>query len=219
MFTSIMRSHSSTFSRSSGECGMRPALLIMTSMRPNFSTAVSTSLLTWSRLVTSVASVRTSPPRSVNSLAIASRRSVRRAPSTTGAPAAERCRAAASPRPLLAPVMTMTFPAILPLMILSGAHALYCWSGYLFHPLDGFAELNAEAKLLRIHSAVARVLAQPVAVLLKIVPTYPTIRVRRALAVRLPDLAAAVSFYGRQPPAVDAAKINAPLLLHRRGLA
>jgi len=65
---------------------------------------------------------------SVNSLAIASRRSVRRAPSTTRAPAAERCRAAASPRPLLAPVMTMTFPAILPLMILSGAHALYCWS-------------------------------------------------------------------------------------------
>src|SRR5271165_1089730 len=37
----------------------------------------------FSRLVTSVASVRTSPPRSVNSLAIASRLSVRRAPSTT----------------------------------------------------------------------------------------------------------------------------------------
>jgi carboxymethylenebutenolidase len=33
------------------------------------------------------------------------------------------------------------------------------------------------------------------------------------LAVRLPDLAA-VSFYGRQPSAVDAAKIKAPLLLH-----
>jgi len=42
------------------------------------------------------------------------------------------------------------------------------------------------------------------------------------LAVRLPDLAAAVPFYGRQPPAADAAKIKAPLLLHyayHRGMA
>jgi carboxymethylenebutenolidase len=34
------------------------------------------------------------------------------------------------------------------------------------------------------------------------------------LAVRLPDLAAAAPFYGRQPSAEDAAKIKAPLLLH-----
>jgi carboxymethylenebutenolidase len=34
------------------------------------------------------------------------------------------------------------------------------------------------------------------------------------LAVRLPDLDAAVPFYGRQPGADDAAKIKAPLLLH-----
>jgi carboxymethylenebutenolidase len=34
------------------------------------------------------------------------------------------------------------------------------------------------------------------------------------LAVRLPDLAAAVPFYGGQPSAEDAAKIKAPLLLH-----
>jgi carboxymethylenebutenolidase len=34
------------------------------------------------------------------------------------------------------------------------------------------------------------------------------------LAVRMPDLAAAVAFYGRQVSAADAAKINAPLLLH-----
>jgi len=34
------------------------------------------------------------------------------------------------------------------------------------------------------------------------------------LAVRLPDLAAAVAFYGRQPTAEDVAKIKAPLLLH-----
>jgi len=38
------------------------------------------------------------------------------------------------------------------------------------------------------------------------------------LAVRLPDLAAAVPFYGRQPPAGDAAKIKAPLLLHYASL-
>jgi carboxymethylenebutenolidase len=38
------------------------------------------------------------------------------------------------------------------------------------------------------------------------------------LAVRLPDLAAAVPFYGRQPPAADAAKIKVPLLLHYASL-
>lgn len=35
-----------------------------------------------------------------------------------------------------------------------------------------------------------------------------------ALAVRIPDLAAAVPFYGRQPPAEDVAHIRAPLLIH-----
>jgi carboxymethylenebutenolidase len=38
------------------------------------------------------------------------------------------------------------------------------------------------------------------------------------LAVRVPDLAAAVPFYGRQPSAEDAAKIKAPLLLHYASL-
>jgi carboxymethylenebutenolidase len=38
------------------------------------------------------------------------------------------------------------------------------------------------------------------------------------LAVRLPDLGAAVAFYGRQPSASDAAKIKAPLLLHYASL-
>jgi carboxymethylenebutenolidase len=39
------------------------------------------------------------------------------------------------------------------------------------------------------------------------------------LAVRLgPDLSAGVPFYGAQPPAADAAKIKAPLLLHYAGL-
>jgi carboxymethylenebutenolidase len=38
------------------------------------------------------------------------------------------------------------------------------------------------------------------------------------LAVRIPDLAAAVPFYGGQPTAADAAKIKAPLLIHYAGL-
>ncbi len=37
------------------------------------------------------------------------------------------------------------------------------------------------------------------------------------LAVRVPDLAAAIPFYGRQVSAEDAAKIQAPLLLHYAG--
>lgn len=38
--------------------------------------------------------------------------------------------------------------------------------------------------------------------------------VSNALAVRIPDLAGAVPFYGRQPAAEDVAKIKAPLLIH-----
>jgi len=38
------------------------------------------------------------------------------------------------------------------------------------------------------------------------------------LAVRLPELAAAVPFYGRQPTAAETARIKAPLLLHYAGL-
>ena len=37
------------------------------------------------------------------------------------------------------------------------------------------------------------------------------------LAVRIPDLAAAVPFYGGQPSAADVAKIKAPLLIHYAG--
>ena len=39
-----------------------------------------------------------------------------------------------------------------------------------------------------------------------------------SLAVRMPDLDAAVSFYGVQPTAVDVQKIRTPLLLHYAGL-
>jgi carboxymethylenebutenolidase len=42
--------------------------------------------------------------------------------------------------------------------------------------------------------------------------------VSNALAVRLPELAAAVPFYGRQPTAEEVTKIKAPLLLHYAGL-
>jgi len=38
------------------------------------------------------------------------------------------------------------------------------------------------------------------------------------LAVRVPDLGAAVPFYGRQPTAEEVASINAPLLIHYAGL-
>ena len=38
------------------------------------------------------------------------------------------------------------------------------------------------------------------------------------MAVRIPDLKAAVPFYGGQPSAEDAARIKAPLLLHYAGL-
>ena len=38
------------------------------------------------------------------------------------------------------------------------------------------------------------------------------------LATRMPDLAAAVPFYGVQPSAADAAKIKAPLLIHYAAL-
>jgi len=38
------------------------------------------------------------------------------------------------------------------------------------------------------------------------------------LSVRIPELGAAVAFYGRHPSAGDAAKIRAPLMLHHAGL-
>lgn len=42
--------------------------------------------------------------------------------------------------------------------------------------------------------------------------------VANAMAVRLPDLAASVPFYGRQPKAADVPRIEAPLLLHYAAL-
>jgi carboxymethylenebutenolidase len=42
--------------------------------------------------------------------------------------------------------------------------------------------------------------------------------VSNALAVRLPNLAASVPLYGRQPATADVSKIKAPLLLHYAGL-
>src|SRR5271170_6610038 len=118
MFTSTIRSHSSILRRSSGACGISPALLIITSIRPYACTAASTNFLTSSQRVTSVVKAIALPPLPVNSRASDRMRSSRRAPNTTPAPSAERSRALASPRPLLAPVMTTTFPRMLLLMIL-----------------------------------------------------------------------------------------------------
>lgn len=42
--------------------------------------------------------------------------------------------------------------------------------------------------------------------------------ISNTLAVRIPDLAAAVPFYGGQPAAADVPKINAPLMLHYASL-
>jgi carboxymethylenebutenolidase len=42
--------------------------------------------------------------------------------------------------------------------------------------------------------------------------------IAHTLAVRLPDLAAAVPFYGNHPAAADAAKVKAPLLIHFAGV-
>ena len=48
----------------------------------------------------------------LNLLTIVLRRSLRRAPRTTAAPSVARCRATLSSRPLLAPVITTTFPSM-----------------------------------------------------------------------------------------------------------
>ena len=61
-------------------------------------------------------------------------RSARRAPRTTLAPCADRWRAAASPSPLLAPVMTTTLSTVR-----SGRYCPYCSSRDLLQPVDGFA--------------------------------------------------------------------------------
>src|SRR5258708_7105083 len=109
--TSIVRSQSCTLPRSSGECGISPALLRMTSMRPCICTVWSTKLVTCSYCVTSVFTAAFSS--SASSFASASRRSMRRAPSTSLAPPRPSARAVASPSPLLAPVMTTTLSLIL----------------------------------------------------------------------------------------------------------
>src|SRR6266699_3497747 len=131
MFTSIIRSHSSILRRSSGDCGIRPALLIITSIRPCACTAPSTSFFTCSLWMTSVGTASAFPPRRVSSSASDLMRSARRAPSTTVAPCADKSRAVASPRPLLAPVMTTTFPSMLLLMLGS-----VLFVADLLHPVD-----------------------------------------------------------------------------------
>src|SRR5438046_1114508 len=74
------------------------------------------------------------PPLPVSSPANDWRRSTRRAPKTTLAPSAERSRALASPSPLLAPVMTTTFPSML--LLIGGVVLLVA---DLLHPVDDLA--------------------------------------------------------------------------------
>src|SRR6266568_6837990 len=135
MFTSIIRSHSSILRRSSGDCGIRPALLIITSIRPCACTAPSTSFFTCSLWMTSVGTASAFPPRRVSSSASDLMRSARRAPNTTVAPCADKSRAVASPRPLLAPVMTTTFPWMLLLI----ARPLVLFVCDFLHPVDDLA--------------------------------------------------------------------------------
>src|SRR5438132_4291906 len=134
MLTSIVRFQSSMVRRSRGARGIIPALLIITSIRPYGCMAASTNLFTWSQWVTSVATASALPPPAVNSSANDWRRSRRRAPSTTVAPCAERSRAVASPSPLLAPVMTTTFPSML--FVMRGS---VLFVGDLLHPVDDLA--------------------------------------------------------------------------------
>src|SRR6266705_3772115 len=135
MFTSIIRSHSSILRRSSGDCGIKPALLIITSIRPCACTARSTSFFTCSLWMTSVGTASAFPPRRASSSASDLMRSTRRAPSTTVAPCADKSRAVASPRPLLAPVMTTTFPWMLLLI----ARPLVLFVCDFLHPVDDLA--------------------------------------------------------------------------------
>src|SRR5262245_44413930 len=89
---------------------MTPALLTSTSTRPNFSIAKRTNPCTSARSVTSSALATADCPLAVSFLPIVSSRSTRRAPSTTVAPRSASRRALASPMPLLAPVISTTFP-------------------------------------------------------------------------------------------------------------
>src|SRR6476659_9487458 len=87
-------------------------LLTRTSSRPNRSRARLTNAARSERLVTSTAIASALPPVRSSSAARAFSLSSRRAPSTTAALRAARYRAAASPIPLLAPVIAITFPSI-----------------------------------------------------------------------------------------------------------
>src|SRR5215207_8442680 len=69
-------------------------------------------------------------------------RSTHRAPSITLAPCAERSWAVASPSPLLAPVMTTTFPSMLLFIILTTAcrnGGIVLFVAVLFHPVGGLS--------------------------------------------------------------------------------
>lgn len=109
---SLVRSHSSTLRRASGAIGIMPALFTRTSILPYVAMAFCIRASTCVRTVTSTGTANAVPPSASIFFTIASRRSVRLAPRTTFAPNFARWRAVLSPRPLLAPVMTTTFPSM-----------------------------------------------------------------------------------------------------------
>jgi hypothetical protein len=86
----------------------KPALHIITSSRPNRSSARSTSMRMSLSRVTSATIARASPPAAITSRADASSRSCRRAHMTIRAPSRARRIAVARPMPADAPVMAIT---------------------------------------------------------------------------------------------------------------
>ncbi len=87
----------------------KPALQIITSSRPNVSTARATSARESASIVTSPGTASARPPAAVIARTTSSSRSARRARSTTAAPSAASARAVARPMPAEAPVMATTF--------------------------------------------------------------------------------------------------------------
>jgi len=108
MLTRIMSSRSWSVTSDGSREMPWPTLLIQTSMCPKRAIASLTTRWTSSRTVASATMASTSVPHVA---ATASSTSLRRATITSECPCWHRRRAAASPMPVLAPVMTMTFPA------------------------------------------------------------------------------------------------------------
>src|SRR2546421_132795 len=107
----MTRRNSSGCSLRAGTAQPTPALLISTSTLPKWLRAASTSAVHCAGSLTSVATGRARRPAPTTCALTLPSRSVRRAPSTTSAPACASATAKPAPRPELAPVTTATFPS------------------------------------------------------------------------------------------------------------